>query len=399
LKILFLVSHFPYPPHSGGALRALGLLQGLYKAGYNITLFCLAENIPAHTPLHEICANVITVPPPMRTTRERIRDIVLTSHADIARRFWSKDIAQRLHNTILQQSFDLVHAESIEMAAYFPVIQQAKPNLPFIYGSLNAEYDLQRTIFRTERKHPRRWIGAAYSWIQARRITRLEREICTQASHVLAVSEADRDLLAQLSNTPITVVKNGISVDEYLDLSPNGQLGEGAIVFSGSMDYRPNVDAALWFVNDIWPFIMYHPKKLYLVGKRPHPRLQTLDQEEDIIVTGQVEDMRPYWQGATVYIAPLRMGSGTRFKILEALAAGCAVVSTTIGAQGLGVTSEKELILADTATDFAHAIQRLLNDANLRERLGQQGRAFVKAHFDWSVIVPNLIEAYQAVTH
>ncbi|RMG70931.1 MAG: glycosyltransferase [Chloroflexi bacterium] len=93
------------------------------------------------------------------------------------------------------------------------------------------------------------------------------------------------------------------------------------------------------------------------------------------------------------------MGSGTRFKILEALAAGCAVVSTTIGAQGLGVTSEKELILADTATDFAHAIQRLLNDANLRERLGQQGRAFVKAHFDWSVIVPNLIEAYQAVTH
>lgn len=394
MKILFLVSHLPYPPQSGGALRAFGLLQGLKSAGHEMVLFCLAADVPLNTPLHAICTDLITVQPPTRSTPDRLKDILLTPHADIARRFWSETAADQLRQTLSHTQFDLVHAESIEMAAYFPVIQAIQPNIPMIYGSLNAEFDLQRTIFETERKHPRRWLGAIYSWIQWRRLMRLERDICHHATHVLAVSEADRDLLAQLSDTPITVVKNGISIADYVHLQPDHHLGAGAVVFTGSMSYRPNVDASLWFATEIWPAIQYPDKHLYLVGNRPHPRLQVLDQADDITVTGRVESMESYWRGAVVYIAPLRMGSGTRFKILEAMAAGCAVVSTTIGAQGLGVTSGQELLLADTAQEFAAAVQQVLEDAALREALAQRGRDFVKTHFDWSVIVPHLLTAY-----
>ncbi len=398
MKILFLVSHFPYPPHSGGALRAFGLLQGLIHAGHNVVLFCLAENSPPNTPLHTLCLDLITVPPPMRSTTDRLLDIILTPYADMARRFWSEAAAQRLREVLAETVFDLVHAESIEMAAYFPVIQQAQPNLPFIYGSLNAEFDLQRTIFKAESRRPRRWVGAAYSWIQWRRLTRLEREICDQAAHVLAVSEADRDLLASLSSTPITVVKNGITVADYLHIQPDLGLGAGAVVFTGSMSYRPNVDAALWFATEIWPRIQHPTKHLYLVGHRPHPRLEALAEAADITVTGRVDEMEPYWRGAAAYIAPLRMGSGTRFKLLEAMAAGCAVVSTTMGAQGLGVVSGQEILLADSAADFATAVQQLLDDAPLREALAQCGRNFVETYFDWSVIVPHLLAAYVAAT-
>lgn len=398
MKILFLVSHFPYPPHSGGALRALGLLQGLHSAGHEIVLFCLTDEIPPHTPLHDLCVDLITVPMPTRSMSDRLRDIAFTRHADIARRFWSEAAANRLRALLAHDDFDLIHAESIEMAAYFPVFQEIAPTVPFIYGSLNAEFDLQRTIFRAERRNVKGWIGAVYSWIQWRRLARLERDICDYSAHVLAVSEDDRDLLATLSDTPITVVKNGISVADYGRLQPDGSLGAGAVVFTGSMSYRPNVDAALWFATAIWPQIQHPSKQLYLVGHRPHPRLAALNEAHDITVTGRVESMEPYWRGAVVYIAPLRMGSGTRFKILEAMAAGCAVVSTTIGAAGLGVTSGKELLLADNADDFAAAVQKLVDDADLRHALAQRGRAFVQISFDWAVIVPHLLAAYEATT-
>lgn len=394
MKILFLVSHFPYPTHSGGALRAYGLLQGLATANHELTLFCLTGRLPDASPLHDICHEIIAVPPPTRSTTDRIRDILLTTHADMSRRFWSEDVATKLQDVLQQADFDLVHAESIEMAAYFPAIKAISPNTPMVYGSLNAEYDLQRTIFSTDYKQPKRWLGAIYSYIQWKRLTKLEREICDQSAHVLAVSEADRDLLAQLSNTLITVVKNGIAVDDYQHLTPDGSLGSGAIVFTGSMSYRPNVDASLWFAHDIYPQVSHPDKHLYLVGHRPHAAITALDEQDSITVTGRVESMEPYWQGAVVYIAPLRMGSGTRFKILEAMAAGCVVVSTTIGAQGLGVTSGQELILADSAIEFADAINTLLHDATLRATIAKRGRDFVRSHFDWSVIVPHLLDAY-----
>lgn len=399
MKILFLVSHFPYPLHSGGALRAHGLIMGVAQAGHDIDLLCFSDHLPQDTPIHGFCQKIIAVPSPTRTTKGRIKDIVLTRHADMGRRFWSGEMLEAIKSQLSSSQYDIVHIESIEMATYLPHIHQWFPDLPLIYGSLNAEADLQRVIFYREVRHPKRIVGAIYSWIQWRRLTRMEREICRLSTHVLAVSEPDQEILQRFSDTPVTVVKNGIEVAPYLTLEKSDTLEPETIVFTGSMSYRPNVDAVLWFANEIFPIILQkHPKaQFYVVGHRPHPKVSALQDHPNITITGRVEKIEPYWQGAAVYIAPLRMGSGTRFKLLEAMAAGCAVVSTTIGAQGLGVTSGNELILADTAPEFATKIQNLLQSLDKRSELSQKGRIFVKENFDWSVIVPYLLEVYNSL--
>ncbi len=376
----------------------MGLIEGTAAAGHEVSLFCFVnEPPPDDTPLHDICEHLITNPDPVRTTRDRLRDIIFTRYADMARRFWSEPAAATLLTLLEDHEFDVVHAESIEMAVYLLPIQAQFPDLPLIYGSLNAEADLQRTIFNAEKQHIKRWPGAVYSWIQWQRLTRLESAIGDASAHVLAVSEADQTLLAQLSSTPITIVKNGIYVANYQHNATAAELGPAGIVFTGSMRYRPNVDAVTWFATDILPRIKHPDAQFYIVGHRPHPRVEALAEHERVVITGTVDEIAPYWAGAAVYVAPLRMGSGTRFKILEAIAAGCAVVSTTIGAQGLGVVHGEHCLLADTVEDFAAAVQQVLKDAALRARLAAAGQHFVQDNFDWSVIIPHLLKVYKGL--
>lgn len=401
MRILFLTSHFPYPPHSGGALRAFGLMRGAAEAGHSLHLLCFAANPPTNTPLHKWCTGIAIVPPPTRHIKDRLRDLALTSQPDMGRRFWSDVMVEELRKLLAEQTFDVVHAESLEMAAYLPLIHEWYPNLPLIYGSLNAEADLQRTMFSTDRRNPQRFIGAVYSWVQWRRLTRFEGHICDIAAHVLAVSAPDRALLQKWSSTPVTVVENGIDTAPYVQLPRNQDLGEQAIVFTGTMDYRPNVDAVMWFAEAILPAIVaqFPNVRFYVVGQRPHARLDPLRDNPHIVITGAVPEIAPYLQGAQVYIAPLRMGSGTRFKLLEAMAAGCGVVSTDIGAQGLGVQSGHEMLIADTPADFARCVNNLLADESRRKEMGAAARQFVQTHFDWSVIVPRLLVVYDLVIH
>ncbi|MER3514494.1 MAG: glycosyl transferase family 1, partial [Chloroflexota bacterium] len=149
-----------------------------------------------------------------------------------------------------------------------------------------------------------------------------------------------------------------------------------SLVFTGKMDFRPNVDAALWLAHDILPRVRQaHPEAtLAIVGQRPSPAVARLAKQPGVIITGRVEDVRPYIAGAQVYVAPLRMGSGTRLKLLEAMAMGAAIVSTRLGAEGLPVESGRHLLLADTSADFAQAVTALLDAPAQRQALGRAAR-------------------------
>ncbi len=166
------------------------------------------------------------------------------------------------------------------------------------------------------------------------------------------------------------------------------------------MGYRPNVDAALMVRRyTSWISVRAHVPgaRFFIVGHQPHQRLSPLRDREDVQVTGWVPDVNPFLHAAAVYVVPLRMGSGTRLKLLQAMAAGQAVVSTRIGAQGLTVEDGVQLRLADTEEDFAHAVITLLSDPVEREKLGQRGAEYVAAHYDWQVIAPLLLQTYDRV--
>ena len=167
------------------------------------------------------------------------------------------------------------------------------------------------------------------------------------------------------------------------------------MVFSGTMDFRPNVDAALWFAQEVLPLIRQEEPdaRFMVVGQKPHRRLDVLRGRSDVTLTGAVDDVRPYIAGAAVYVVPLRMGGGTRFKILEAAAMSRAVVSTSMGCDGFPVESGRELLIADTPRAFADAVVALLRDPVRRAELGAAARTFVQA-YDWKNIIPRMEAVY-----
>ncbi len=216
---------------------------------------------------------------------------------------------------------------------------------------------------------------------------------------MIAVSDADAKAFHHLAaNAAVDVVPNGIYASEYAQPpSTSLDLGPAALLFTGTMNYRPNVDAVLWFADKVLGEIRkaIPEARLFIVGNKPHDRLDAIRQRADVEITGYVQDVLPFLRSATVYVAPLRMGSGTRLKLLQAMAAGCAIVSTNVGAQGLDVTPGREMILADDAISFAQATVTLLRDASLRQELANAALRRVCEQYDWSVIIPRLLRVYQ----
>jgi len=397
MRILLLTPQLPYPPHQGTSLRNYNLIAQLAKR-HQVCLLTFLEpdqSLDDAGPLLEACEWVDTLPVPLRSNATRLRQMLTTRRPDMSWRLWSPAFRDRLTMRLVETSFDVVQIEGIELAPYVPTIEAARSRPLIVYEDHNAEWVLQKRACLTDLRIPRRWPAAAYSFVQWMRLKGYEAGICRHAHRVVAVSEADRDaILAVAPDVTINVVPNGVDLDEYTGYS--GPAKPYDLVFTGKMDFRPNVDAMLWMGHEVWPLIRRRRpgSSMAIVGQRPHPRLEPLREEAGITVTGWVPDVRPYIAGATVYVAPLRVGGGTRLKLLQAMAMGAAIVATSLGAEGFPVTHGRELLLADTPGDFAQAVLHLLEDQEQRSQLGKSARRFVEATYGWDTLVPKLEALY-----
>jgi polysaccharide biosynthesis protein PslH len=394
MHVLFVTQSLPYPANSGGALRSLGLIRGLHEAEHKITLLSFddGEDAAKTSPLRAYCDEIYRVPQPTRTTGQRILHLLTTKQPDLVQRTASEAMRERLGTLCTEQQFDA----RLEMATYLPYARAMKPRAKLIYDAFNAEYALQAVIAKIDQAQLKRLPAALYSRIQVKRIYTYEQMICQQADAVLAVSNEDAAMLAPLApTTPMRVITSGIFCAEYT--GEKAERGAPHIVFTGKMDYRPNVDAMTWFAREVMPTITAHvpQAKLIIVGQKPNAAIQMLGTRANMEVTGTVEAVQPYLNAAAVYIAPLRMGSGTRLKLLEAMASGCAIVATRLAAAGLEAQALAAMHLADDAPTFARAVLALLEDANERQRLGEAAQHAVRAGYDWSVIIPRLLSAYE----
>ena len=397
MRILVVTASLPYPLASGGAIRVFGILKGLHSAGHHITLLSFSDTDAQNTPLTHICETIETFPTPARSKIDRIKTLLTTNQADIETRFYSPAFENRLLAILEGEEFDLIQFEAIESACYMPIVREKFPNIKICFDTFNAEADLQRVIFEIDKQEIQRFPQAIYSWIQSKRINQYEGDLCRIADLVIAVSQEDKNILSQYRHDDgkTCIVPSGIFVDDYTTPASTVDLGDNAVVFTGKMDYRPNVDAMLWFADHILPKVPQ--ANLIIVGQKPHARIQHLPQRDNISLTGWVDTIPPYLHAADVYIAPLRMGSGTRLKILEAMASGCAIVATTVAAAGLSEQAKSGMIIADDEDKFADAIQELLDHPEKRLELGKIAREMVKNQYDWSVLIPQLLEAYQEV--
>lgn len=417
MKILILAPYPPYPPHGGGTMRIYQIVRGLAER-HDVTCLSFAADQAAEqalAPLQRIC-RVVTVRGPLhRSPAQRAWTMLASPLPDMALRNAAPAYAEALRALLASEPFDIVQAESIEMAGYLLGVQRSAPNVQhpkfevkhtqLVLDQFNAEYLLQRRAFLTDARTPRRWHAAAYSLVQWHKLGRYEAQVMRACDAVLAVAEEDQRTLRKLApNTHIGVVPNGVDTTHFsraaLAHERAGPLvfQDATLVFSGTLDFRPNIDALSWFVYEVLPLIRSRRPdvRLLAVGKRPSAALQRMAAAGLLTLTGEVADARPFIAGGSVYIVPMRIGGGVRLKLLEALSLEAPVVSTSMGAEGVaGLRTQVQCLLADDPASFAGAVLRLLDDPAFGRQLGAAGRALVRAHYDWSTIVPRLDSLYQ----
>ncbi len=416
MRLLILAPQLPYPPHQGTTLRNFNIIKHLAPR-HAITLlsFGTSEELENAEPLRALCQRIEIAPYPTRTLTQRAITTLTSPLPDMAWRLQSDMMHLMATKAFHDEPFDIVQVEGIEMARYLKLETppRATRHLPtsnlqspiIVFDDHNAEYVLQRSAFESDSHDAKRLHAALYSFIQWKKLERYERAICEYADHIVACSDTDANAIMRLlqskianRKSKISIIPNGVDTDFYV---PSVEvcakpLADLALVFTGKMDFRPNVDAMLWFCDEILPRIRAEIPLAHvvIVGQKPAPRIAALTTRAGVQVTGAVPDVRPFIADAAVYVVPLRMGSGTRLKVLEAMAMGKAIVSTARGVEGIELAPDRDAILADDPDAFARAVIGLLRDPDRRRALGQSARALAEAKYDWRKIIPRFEHIY-----
>jgi sugar transferase (PEP-CTERM/EpsH1 system associated) len=276
---------------------------------------------------------------------------------------------------LLDEHYDAVIYESALIAGY-----RLPEGVKCIVDQHNIEHELLWRAYQRETAWLRKW----YSRLESRLLRPIEIGRCSKADVVLTTSERDCSLLKSiLPRSVIEVVPNGVDIETFR--CDTREEVAGQIIFTGAMNYYPNIDAVTFFAQHCWPLIQAQiPGATWkIVGYHPLPEVRRLAELPGVTVTGTVSDVRPYLAASTVAIAPLQIGSGTRLKILEALAMQKAVVSTSVGCEGLSVVPGKHLIVEDQPEAFAQAVVTLLNNPEMCVAYGTAGRALVESEYSW----------------
>lgn len=439
MRLLFVTPQLPWPATQGTALRNFHLLQ-IAASAHQVDLLTFGpfpeegcapdlegsagpdleggagpgERIAG--PLRRLCRQIEVVAPPRRRWHDRLRDLAL-GRADMEGRLWSATFAARLRALLRAHDYDAVQLEGFEMAGYLlgPAALRAEaagalaagsgvawsagrrgPKL--IFDDHNAEYVLQQSAAAVDRRHPRRWPRALYSAVQAARLRRREALYAAAADLTLAVSAEDAAALETIvPGLGAVVVPNGVDCAAF---PPPEPAPVPTLFFAGKLDYRPNVDACEWLVREILPRVRRQvPEvRVVLAGRDPAPAVRAL-AGPGIEITGALEagELLRQEAAAWVYVVPVRMGGGVRFKALEAMAAGVPLVATTLGAAGTGAVDGEHALIADDAGALARAIVRLLQRPDERARLAAAARALAMARHDWRHVAPRLLEAYETL--
>ena len=306
-------------------------------------------------------------------------------------KFTSRAVRRRLEACMLSQRFDVAVCDFLSASLNFP----SRLTTPTVLFQHNVESVLWR---RQAECAPTGLTRRAFG-LEAAKMARYERAILGRFHHIIAVSEADRDQMsAMVDPALITVVPTGVDLQEFCP-STSPEPVDKLVIFVGSMDWEANIDAVDYFCHDIWPLVRARlpEARFRIIGRNPHPQVRRL-ASETIEVTGGVPSVAEHLRQASVVVVPLRVGGGTRLKIYEAMATGRAVVSTSVGAEGLDVHPGRDILLADNALGFAECVARLLEDVGLRQRLGKAASASA-AQRDWPVIAERFAEVLERVAH
>jgi glycosyltransferase involved in cell wall biosynthesis len=392
VKVLWVKSGGFLPLDAGGKIRSFSIARELARR-HEVTLFTF---YPATKPdpqqlLGEPFVQVRRMPLQI-PERGSIRDMLeytanaLTSRPYQMRKYCRPTVGRHLRELLIHGDFDVLLCDFLLTAGVVPW----DVNTPTVIFTHNVEQLIWRRHFEVQ-QNP---FWKLIAWREYRTIGRAERHFTRLADHVLTVSDEDRKSFLQfLPENRVTTVPTGVDLDFFRPQTETSRPSP-ALVFTGSMDWSANEDAILYFSSQILPLIQKRIPEVtfWVVGRKPTRKVVALKQSQPRIhITGAVDDIRPYVHDASAYVVPLRIGSGTRIKIFEAMAMGMPVVSTSIGAEGLPVSHGANILLADSPSEFADNAVALLTQSDLRDRIGDAARSLVERGYGWPTVT-NVVE-------
>ncbi len=380
MKILFVLVSLPFPPNIGQRMRNYSLVRALRMEGHQVTLLAFGDSdelAVARRGLAELCSGINVVQAPNDAGRVGYLGRLRALGSNLPSGAWrlrSEAMLAKVTQMTVDQHFDLIICDDVYQFKNLPAPCAA----PIVLNKHTIVHEEVRRFLKN-RRNP---LVLAYGWSEYRRLLRLEKEACANVAAVWTCSERDTQVLVG-ANSPVSsaVVPNVINIDDY---EPAASDDGRTVVYVGAMDWLPNRDAVEFFVSDVMPELrrLVPDVNFVVAGREPPPSFRRrLEREPNVRFTGTLPDLRPVIAQAAVCAVPLRIGSGTRLKILEAAAMAKAVVSTTIGAEGLNLIDGKEIVIADGSEAMARAIADLLGDPRRRTEIGQAARHHVAAKF------------------
>lgn len=399
-RLLFLCQTMPFPPDGGVWIRTYHVIRLLAEV-FEITALCFERAATsgtrpgdATTGSLDQLARVEVFPIPQRHSRIRflydhLRSLALgrvyTNYV-----YDSSAFRTRLNELLEFGRFDLVHVDSLDLARYLPACQ----GLPVVC----VHHDIESALLARRASVERHLGRSMYFRYQSRRMAEVERDWCARVAMNVTMSERDRDRVTALAREArVTVVPNGVDTDEFRP----GSAGGTGVAYVGGTNPFPNLDALQFFATDILPHLRASGQRgpVRWIGRASPEQQRDYAERHGIDLTGYVDDVRPLLQESACHIVPLRVGGGTRLKILCSWAMGKPVVTTSVGCEGLAAVDGENILIRDEPAAFADAVARVLDNPALACRLGERGRATAERLYSWNVIGKRMNDAYLALAH
>jgi len=393
VRILIISTQFPYPSRSGFEVRVYQLMRQLARR-HEVTLLSYAlpeegEDVAALAA--ELTVRVVERSASPTKAKRAVQLLSLASQLPYAcREVRSQQMQRAIDELCARVQFDVIQLESV-LACQF--------SLPAGPKKLLDEHNIEYELLRRQSEQERSSIRRVYSRVEHARVRRFEQSAWKRVDGCLVTSERELEIVRRHApEIAAAVVPNGVDL-EYFQATDR-PIEPFSAVFNGVLDYRPNVDAALYLVDQIWPLVLEGcpQAQLSLVGRTPASEKRRL-RRPGVTVTGEVADLRPYLDRAAVVAVPIRIGGGTRLKVVESLALGKAIVSSSLGCEGIAVTPGRDLLIADDPRSFAERILELFANEALRRELGRNGRALVEHEYSWDLAgeqIESLLEVLAA---
>lgn len=399
MKVLFLSQIVPYPPHGGVLQRGYNIVREIARR-HELHLLAFVHRDILKTPaeveqscsaLQGFCRSVQYFDLwPKRSRLDRVLAIgaglaLPEPFSVIAHR--SAAFARRIREVVREQKIDVVHYDTIALARFM----DCAADIPSILTHHNIESQLMARRAAVER-----WPASAYLAMQTRKLVTYEKSMSPRFDVNVMMSDLDAEALRQLTpGVETAVVPNGVDVSYF---SPGDEPAETAMIYTGGMNMFANRDAVMNFVDNIWPAVKAaRPDARFdIVGQDPPAELlQRAQRDPGLKIHGYVDDIRPLVRKAAVYVVPIRVGGGTRLKVLDALAQGKAIVSTAVGCEGIQVTDRKNILIENEPAAFAGQVVALLNEPARRRELGAAARDLAESQYAWGPIGERLLQAYE----